>query len=64
MSQTPTSRPYLYHGQERVEAMVRQVVVDKLFGVAEGPEDVPFWRGNGGVIESVELLSLLSLLSY
>ena len=26
-----------------MEAMVRQVVVDKLFGVAEGPEDVPSW---------------------
>ena len=26
-----------------MEATVRQVVVDKLFGVPEGPENVPSW---------------------
>ena len=55
-----TPRPYINHGEERVKSLVLQLIVDELFGVAEGPEDVPLRRANGRVFESVELVSRVS----
>jgi hypothetical protein len=55
---TVSSHPDAKRRQEQLEASIRQLLVDHLFALTVGPEDVPFGRAEMGVIE------LLSFLSY